>query len=50
MWGENDEAGPLPDKSTRNGEELLAVVKGSPVKTVETKEMATLDKCLNDFK
>ena len=20
MWGENDEAGPLPDKSTRNGE------------------------------
>jgi hypothetical protein len=32
------------------GEELLAVVKGSPVITVETKEMATLDKCLNDFK
>jgi hypothetical protein len=32
------------------GEELLAVVKGSPVITVGTKEMATLDKCLNDFK
>ena len=32
------------------GEELLAVVKGRPVITVETKEMATLDKCLNYFK
>jgi len=31
-------------------EELLAVVKGRPVITVETKEMATLDKCLNYFK
>jgi hypothetical protein len=32
------------------GEELLAVVKGRPVITVETKEMATLDTCLNYFK
>ena len=32
------------------GEELLAVVKGRPMITVETKEMATLDKCLNYFK
>ena len=31
-------------------EEMLAVVKGSPVITVETKEMVTLDKCLYDFK
>jgi hypothetical protein len=32
------------------GEEMLAVVKGSPVITVETKEMVTLDKCLYDFR
>jgi hypothetical protein len=32
------------------GEEMLAVVKGSPVITFETKEMVTLDKFLYDFK